>query len=770
MKTFKQRLMLVATLMVIAVSGYAEEEFKTIFTTNFDDGNLGKWNSWGNSSTGNFDSPGYGDQGKCLKLYNPSVTAFDQAQLGYDLDDFLVSAKTYKISFYAKFEGEDENCQLQFQYQNKPSWGSQKRFDPVTITKQWAPYEIVFSTDYTDVNQILINFGQNRGTFYIDDIVFGYYEEPQGPDPGTGTTPGTTPTGSLNKMYYDGEQWCLMLEDFEGETIGDTLRYKHEQPNDPNPGKAEVVADPHGKSKKSLNFITGHYKSGDYYYIDVTLPNSKTLSSTYFEKLIFDIVYNNTGDNTHKHFKVKIDNTSNQLGEFVTDGNPNWASWETKTFDLTGKYTDSNTFRIYIGGESAQHANMFIDNIRLSVKTTANGTCGSPTLKDAGWMLDGNTLYISGTGDIADYESSSNIPWKGNKANISNIIIGEGITAIGKNNFYDHNAITSISLPSTLTKIGEQAFYASSSETNLAIDLIIPEGVTSIGSKAFYSRNGLKSVVLPSTLQEIGSQGLYVNNGNTPIPFTFHSNPTLGDKALYKNNTSYTATLVLDDARSPFFAATSANTFNGGIHYKRTLSAQYSTISLPFKPTSGLENCTFYQLSGETINALVFDKVQNKNLVAHKPYIVKTEGQTPAEIDFSTDESIEIPANAVADKTVLGTWEPKWTMYGTYSTLVINSGENANAYGFTGDALKRNAGNMTVKPFRAYLTKSSDVNAKDYLDVIFGGEVTGIERNEFSPEGITEIFSLDGKKHDSLQKGMNIVKMNNGSIKKIVIK
>ena len=184
-----------------------------------------------------------------------------------------------------------------------------------------------------------------------------------------------------------------------------------------------------------------------------------------------------------------------------------------------------------------------------------------------------------------------------------------------------------------------------------------------------------------------------------------------------------------------------------------------------------MENCTFYQLNAETEDALIFEKVQNTNLVAHKPYIVKTEGQTPAEIDFSTDASIEIPANAVAGSTVLGTWVPKWTMDGTYSTLVINSGENANAYGFTGDALKRNTGNMTVKPFRAYLTKSSDVGgAKDYLNVLVGGEVTGIERNEFSPEGITEIFSLDGKKHDCLQKGMNIVKMNNGSIKKIVIK
>lgn len=48
MKTFKQRLMLVATLMVIAVSGYAAEQFVPILTTNFDDGTKGKWQVWGN--------------------------------------------------------------------------------------------------------------------------------------------------------------------------------------------------------------------------------------------------------------------------------------------------------------------------------------------------------------------------------------------------------------------------------------------------------------------------------------------------------------------------------------------------------------------------------------------------------------------------------------------------------------------------------------------------------------------------------------------------
>lgn len=718
--------MLVATLMVIAVSGYAQSTFHNLLegdNTNFDGGTRGNWNSWGdNTPTWNIVDSGVDGGGKCLQLTNPSATEFFKAQLAYTFNNVLDQSKKYTFRFKAKCESGSGSRQLQFIYQNN-NYTQQREVKTFDITGEWDSYEIEnVNLDFNDANRILINFGKDQITFYIDDIEFGYYEETQDPDPTPDPTPDPdpTPTGSLNNtMYYDGTQWCLMLEDFEGKTIGDSENIELSYGSD---GTATVAADPLEKSKNSLNYITADYKD-DYYYIDVTLPNSKTLSSTYFTELIFDIVFNpEGGDNNYKDIYVKINNTSNQLGQFRIN-NANTESWNQLSFPLQNKYTGEETFRIYIGGIKANNtkANLFIDNIRLSV--TASGNCGKTTQTDAGWMLDGNTLYISGKGDIADYNvEPNNIPWNANKDNISKIIIGEGITAIGTNNFYDHN--------------------------------------------------GLESVVLPSTLEKIGEQGLYVNNGNneTKPTFTFHSNPTMGTNALNEN--SSIATLVLDDALSPFFAATSANTFNGGIHYKRTLSAQYSTITLPFKPTSGLENCTFYQLNAETKDALIFEKVPNTNLVADKPYIVKTEGQTPAEIDFRTDESITIPANAAAGSTVLGTWEPKWTMHGTYSTLVINS-ENSedNAYGFSGNALKKNTGNMTVKPFRAYFTTPKNTTtAKDYLDVIFGGEVTGIERNEFSPEGITEIFSLDGKKHDCLQKGMNIVKMNNGSIKKIVIK
>lgn len=709
--------MLVATLMVIAVSGYAATRFVNLLegdNTNFDNGTRGNWGSWGNSSTWGIVTPGYGDQGKCLKLTNPSPAAFYQAQLAYQFNNVLDQSKKYTFRFKAKCESGSGSHQLQFIYQNN-DYSKQTEVKTFDITGEWDSYEIEnVNLDFNDANRILINFGKDQITFYIDDIEFGYYEEVQDPNPDP--TPDPTPTGSLNNtMYYDGAQWCLMLEDFEGKTIGDSENFE----KDPygSVGSATVAADPLGNSNKSLNFITGNYKSGDYYYIDVTLPNSKTLSESNFTNLIFDIVFNKTGDNNYKDLYVKINNTSTELRKIRIE-NANTTSWSQQSCPLTGKYTDSNTFRIYIGGIGADNrkANLYIDNIRLSVPTTPEtiGTCGKTTQTDAGWMLDGNTLYISGKGDIADYEESSSKLWSDNKDNISNVIIGEGITAIGKQNFYNHN--------------------------------------------------GLESVVLPSTLKQIGSKGLYVGNGSNTIQFTFHSNPTMAADALYEN--SYTATLVLDDALSPFFAAESDNTFNGGIQYKRKVSAEKSTITLPFTPSSGLENCTFYELSSGSENSLIFEKVTD--LEPNKPYImVMTE---PNEINFSTNESITIKANAKASETTIETTSGTWKMHGTYSTLVKNSGDNA--YGFTGNTLKRNTGNMTVKPFRAYFTMTPKENttAKDYLDVIFGGEVTGIERNEFSPEGITEIFSLDGKKHDCLQKGMNIVKMNNGSIKKIVIK
>ncbi|MBP3871784.1 MAG: leucine-rich repeat domain-containing protein [Faecalicoccus sp.] len=60
---------------------------------------------------------------------------------------------------------------------------------------------------------------------------------------------------------------------------------------------------------------------------------------------------------------------------------------------------------------------------------------------------------------------------------------------------------TAVTIPDTVTKIGNYAFYQCENLTS--IDL--PEIVTSIGSSAFYQCNGLKNVVLPNSVSTIGT-------------------------------------------------------------------------------------------------------------------------------------------------------------------------------------------------------------------------------------------------------------------------
>ena len=84
---------------------------------------------------------------------------------------------------------------------------------------------------------------------------------------------------------------------------------------------------------------------------------------------------------------------------------------------------------------------------------------------------------------------------------LKEITIPEGVTSIGSFAFQNCYALTSVTLPSTLTKNGESAFYNCTSLKEITIQ----EGVTSIGEKAFQFCEALTSVSLPSTLTTIAA-------------------------------------------------------------------------------------------------------------------------------------------------------------------------------------------------------------------------------------------------------------------------
>ena len=158
----------------------------------------------------------------------------------------------------------------------------------------------------------------------------------------------------------------------------------------------------------------------------------------------------------------------------------------------------------------------------LSAHAESSGTCGD----NLTWVLDDKgTLTISGTGDmwVVMYESGgSYIEWAESKENIQKVVIQEGVTSICPSAFKDCINLTSVTIPASVTNIGGNAFAgtpwlkAKQKESPLVIinhilidgtactgEITIPETVTAIGEYAFYSCKALTAVNLPENMTTI---------------------------------------------------------------------------------------------------------------------------------------------------------------------------------------------------------------------------------------------------------------------------
>ena len=129
----------------------------------------------------------------------------------------------------------------------------------------------------------------------------------------------------------------------------------------------------------------------------------------------------------------------------------------------------------------------------LSANAEESGTCGA-NLK---WHLtDDGVLTITGKGEMYDY-SSSYKPWSYNA--LTRVIIGNGVTTIGKNAFYGCSSLTSVTIPNSVTTIGEAVFRYCSHLTSVTI----PNSVTTIGGWAFSGCSSLTSVNIPNSVTTI---------------------------------------------------------------------------------------------------------------------------------------------------------------------------------------------------------------------------------------------------------------------------
>ena len=83
---------------------------------------------------------------------------------------------------------------------------------------------------------------------------------------------------------------------------------------------------------------------------------------------------------------------------------------------------------------------------------------------------------------------------------LSEVVIPSSVTSIGDRAFKDCGSLSSIVIPSSVTSIGDWAFY----DCRSLSEVVIPSSVTSIGDWAFYDCRSLSDIVIPSSVTRIG--------------------------------------------------------------------------------------------------------------------------------------------------------------------------------------------------------------------------------------------------------------------------
>lgn len=156
-----------------------------------------------------------------------------------------------------------------------------------------------------------------------------------------------------------------------------------------------------------------------------------------------------------------------------------------------------------------------------------SGTCGD----NLTWTItDDGTLTIKGTGKMDDYEYYKNpaaypvgetehpVPWASHYVlmpygsntfpgyyctEIKKVVVKNGVTRIGSHAFCNMIDLESVSLPKSLTEIGNQAFFR-----NAFAEISLPDGLRVIEELAFGWCENLKQIEIPSGVTELGEEAL----------------------------------------------------------------------------------------------------------------------------------------------------------------------------------------------------------------------------------------------------------------------
>ena len=368
------------------------------------------------------------------------------------------------------------------------------------------------------------------------------------------------------------------------------------------------------------------------------------------------------------------------------------------------------------------------------------------------------------------------------------LTLPNSLTTIGESAFMKCSRFTgTLTLPNSLETIGEHAF---STCTGLE-DLKLSSSMSVIPKWAFEKCSGLSGeVVIPSTIKRI-EMGAFQEcenlnkNSKTPSELTLpESLEAMGDHAFGGNyiktlkfkslpegvfNYVYdvtTRTVSLTDASfvsdKPCFAIDIDT-----ISYTRTMSDKWGTLVLPFaiEPT-GKEPYRIYTIEAINESELVLSSISGE-VAAGTPCVVQRIGKQ-TELCFKADRArlnVTPGTIGIADMT----------LNGTFWTKELDEGFIIAKDRFWSVADLKNSSStvkgVKVGPFRAWLSGTSASGTTQFAMRI-KDTTTGIDASAIDVLNAADAdyYDLNGKRIESLQRGVNIVRLKSGQTKKIIIR
>ena len=386
-----------------------------------------------------------------------------------------------------------------------------------------------------------------------------------------------------------------------------------------------------------------------------------------------------------------------------------------------------------------------IDETEIEPTNTVTGT--STTYDFTTTSTGSGIVYLT---SASDYKNVGQSDWSYNSVYTTEVGTGIAFTRLASSSkmygfCYRYGGLLCLSQSHTLTLVGLEA----------GTEVTVTTSANAI-SNAYQGSYG----------------GTWVSSTNDDATTTTYTITSDGDLNLQIAAGAYIYTITVAEPVSLTLEPKAVDDYTAGIYQlvtvNRSFNAGYSTLCVPINTTvseftGGDEEAHAYYLSDTSINTdgtytLTFTKTDN--IKANKPYIIYLSKALSAPAFTSQAVFAEEPKTVTCGN---------WSMTGNYTV----GKSMAGLYGVAKNAsIMKGGANSTLNGMTAFLTGPSNANAKiSFWNTDIEDTPTLILQAETDEASTIEaIYSIDGRRQNDLSKGINIVRMSNGAIRKINVK